>query len=166
MRVAQPVQPSLVIEADRVHDERVSLPMADSVSHPCGGKILAGMLPGICVDVTDEVVVLKNHHDFAGNLHDLHREWVIVEPRDAWGKTLIDRIGGGDRLIIAMRGLVRLQLRLSPGGERGLSSLCSQAIAHLPFPDSGKISRGCSGSRFRRHGILSTETCREPNRSE
>src|SRR6266542_4546486 len=71
MRMAGGVEPRLVVEAHRVDDQRISLPMADRVSHPIRIRI-RGMAAPIQKDLTMAgSVVLEEHDEEGGSVNEL-----------------------------------------------------------------------------------------------
>src|SRR5579871_5224506 len=74
MPMALWVEPSLIIEAHRVHHQRVAFPMADRVAHPIGVWI-RWVPPPVQVDgAVAGNVVLKEHHKPDRSLHDFVRK--------------------------------------------------------------------------------------------
>src|ERR1700680_1958367 len=94
VRKALHVQPSLVVETDRVDDQRIAIPVADRISHPGWTKILR-VLPAIGVDLSNEMVVLEQHQNSSARLNDLEWKGNEQNPRNAGRITAQIRIGSG-----------------------------------------------------------------------
>src|ERR1700689_5340624 len=82
VRMSDAVNPGLVIEIHSVSDQRVSVPMPDRVAHPQRAESRV-MRAAIRVNRMPQGVVLEKDDDFAGHLHNLHREGMKVNPRQS-----------------------------------------------------------------------------------
>src|ERR1700680_5110340 len=120
VRVADAVQPSLVVEIHGVRNQCVSLPMSNRVAHPQGTEtriVRAAVRENL---VADGVVFKKQNH-FAGGLDNLHREWMKNHPWVAgWSTGVVNRVvrfreGIGTS---SEGGLGCLILRLAPSGHQ------------------------------------------------
>src|SRR4051794_21618271 len=72
VRMPESIETSLVVEVEGVHDQGVSLPLANRISQPCGSQILV-MLAPIRIDLAHMMIELEDLQHPAGNLNDLHR---------------------------------------------------------------------------------------------
>src|SRR5882762_9355630 len=82
MRMARRVEPGLVVQADGVHYERLPIPSANGVSHPCGIEI-GGMPSSIGPDLTLRVACFEQHENPARSLEDFERTCMVHQPRNA-----------------------------------------------------------------------------------
>src|SRR5579863_10712858 len=92
VRMADAVEPGLVVEIYGVGDKRVSLPMADGVPHPQRAKARVVLAP-VGKDLMTDGVIFKKHDHFMGSLDHLHREGMQEDARIARRRAgVIDRI--------------------------------------------------------------------------
>src|SRR5579864_923218 len=116
------VEPGLVVKPHCIHDECISLPPANRVSHPRGIQIL-GMWAAIGIDIAYEMVILEEHQYTARDIRNLHR--LASYEKDPWNprwKTLHDRIVClcyGNRVGSDVR-FVGLEFFFRPGSHRRL----------------------------------------------
>src|ERR1700680_1835463 len=84
MRMADAIEPKLVVESHRVYDERVSLPFAPGITEPTGIKVL-GMNTAIHEDLAVGMYVsFDQEDDQLGGLDNLERKRRLA--RDARGQ--------------------------------------------------------------------------------
>src|ERR1700680_2241057 len=83
LRVSDRIQPALVVESRRIHDQCIAFPMADRVAHPRRLRII-GKLAAIRVYLPVRVTLFVEHRNHSWSLNDFERKIVIkVEPRNA-----------------------------------------------------------------------------------
>jgi hypothetical protein len=70
MRMPDPVDPAFVIDTHGVHDERVSLILANGVPHPRARKT-RGMLSPIHVDAPYRVIIIEEQEHHVRKLAEL-----------------------------------------------------------------------------------------------
>src|ERR1700719_3345210 len=120
--MTEPVQPSLVVESDRIHNHcGVSLPMADRSSHPEQIRIFWNWA-AVGINAAHRVIVLVKHERIFGRVYELKWIWVEIDARDA------RRIAFREHRIVC-----RLESELPSIGGFGLREL-----------------RHCPGSQLRR----------------
>src|SRR5579859_588046 len=74
MRMADAIEPKLVVESHRVYDERVSLPFAPGIAEPTGIKVL-GMRAAVHEDLAIGMhVSFDQEDDQLGSLDNLERK--------------------------------------------------------------------------------------------
>ena len=66
------VEPSPIVEPDRIHDQSVPFPVADGIAEP-GGVYILGVASAIGVNDAEGALVLKEDGHHRGRLHDLER---------------------------------------------------------------------------------------------
>src|SRR5207302_10000206 len=66
------VEPCPVVQANGVHDERVSFPFSDGIAEPCGVHVFWMTAP-VRVDDAKRVLVLETDGRYGGGLNDLKR---------------------------------------------------------------------------------------------
>src|SRR4029079_7797069 len=81
VEVAGPIEPGAVVEAGRLDDERLALPVADRLAHP---RIDGRWTRILEVDVSHRARVLIREEDGARALQDLERLRHVVRARHAW----------------------------------------------------------------------------------
>src|SRR5579862_789142 len=92
VRMAHLIEPGLIVETNGIDDEGVPLPFADRISHPRGANVL-GMLTPIRKNLAHKMIVLEQHHDLAGVLHDLEGQSSNkIDPRHTGRKTFEYRV--------------------------------------------------------------------------
>src|ERR1700730_4957829 len=94
VRMAVVIEPSFIVESDRINDEGISLPLANRITPPRGRQIL-GMLTAVREYFPYEVIILKQHDHLAWTLQNFHR--LASYQVDAWhaGRdTVHDRVIG------------------------------------------------------------------------
>src|ERR1700693_59809 len=122
MRVADAVQPSLVVEIHSISDQRVSLPMSNRVAHPQGTETRI-VRAAVCKNLMADGVVFKKQDDFAGRLNHLHREGIKNNPRvTGWSTGVVNRVVRFREGIRTSSegGFGSLILRLAPSSHRRL----------------------------------------------
>ena len=77
LRVSHCIQPTLVVEACRIHDQRIALPTTDRIAHPRRLRV-NGKLAAIRVNLAIRVAPFIEHRDHHRRLNDLKRK-IIVE---------------------------------------------------------------------------------------
>src|ERR1700730_10930318 len=84
MRMADAIEPKLVVESHRVYDERVSLPFPPGIAEPTGIKVL-GMRAAVHEDLAVGMhVSFDQEDDQLGSLDNLERKRRLA--RDARGQ--------------------------------------------------------------------------------
>src|ERR1700687_2349925 len=110
VRVADAVQPGLVVEIHGVGDQRVSLPMPDRIAHPQGTESRV-MLSAVRKYLMADRVIFKKHDDFARRLNHLHWEWMHNNPRVPGRSTgVVNRV-------------IRFRERIGTSSEGGFGAL-------------------------------------------
>ena len=71
-RAAESIEPSAVLEADRLHDESIALPSADRIAVPRRFRF-HGQRPAVREDLSIRGVALVEDHDKPGKLEDFPR---------------------------------------------------------------------------------------------
>jgi hypothetical protein len=66
------IEPSAIVQADRIDDQRVAIPVADGISEP-GGVQIFGMAAAIGVDDSEGALILEEDSHHRRRLHDLER---------------------------------------------------------------------------------------------
>src|SRR5262245_8988130 len=91
VRCADAVEPCLVVEPDRFHDEVVAFPAADGIAHP-GWIRIRRQRAAIGEDLSIHATILVEHEDDASALRDL--DWRRLHPcrRHSRRKTSRERI--------------------------------------------------------------------------
>src|SRR6266478_3511630 len=69
MRKTHGVKPCLVVEANRVHDKRVSFVFPDRMPHVRGVEVL-GMAPAVHKDLPRDGLVFEDHDDTVAGVDD------------------------------------------------------------------------------------------------
>src|SRR5579863_3233890 len=84
VRMADAIEPKLVVESHRVYNERVSLPFAPGIAEPTGIEVL-GMGAAVHEDLAVGMhVSFDQEDDQLGSLDNLERKWRLA--RDARGQ--------------------------------------------------------------------------------
>ncbi|HET8698430.1 MAG TPA: hypothetical protein VFO94_13135 [Gammaproteobacteria bacterium] len=110
MEIAGAVEPGVGVEAHRLNDQRVAVPVAARVAHPRLVALVARRSGER--NPAERVHVLRKDHELVGRLKDLQRIVEIHRARHAGEIALAERIGGGalGEVLLALRagrGLVR-----------------------------------------------------------
>ena len=157
-------QPGLIVEANRVHDQRVAVPAPDRIPH-VGRNGIAGM-GRVQRDDPEHAHVLVEHHDLGWRLHDLNREQ--AHERNAWQP---ERQAQSSR-IVDPSPVVRLEHSLR--GPRlvragALMTCCDAGLGgadgSLPIPPTPRPELACSHvprGRCRPARHPSDRACRRP----
>src|ERR1700758_3519699 len=119
IRMANSIQPQFAIQADRVYNESVSLPMANGVTVIAWCHV-GWMLAAVDKDMAHAVIVFEEFDYFFGSLHDLHRKELQIDVRHTGRITLVNLVGGFIERDAArpLRRLRILELFLAPGSHR------------------------------------------------
>src|SRR3984885_4450662 len=110
--VSSAIQPGLVVETDRIYNQRVALPMTDRVPQPRGSESCIVLSP-VGENLADEVVELEQHDHPAWHLHDLHRKWLQIQTGHSGRKAA----HGAERS--GIDGVVRIFYRAGSEGRLG-----------------------------------------------
>src|SRR5437764_1230339 len=150
VRVADRVEPRLVVEVDRVDDERVAFPMADRIAEPRRDAV--SVRTAVDRNHREPRVLLEEEREVLVALHDLHRLGRIDGPRHAeW------QAGAG---VIAFGRVVRFPFGFAPRGEWKLrvAFLILAVLRHVRrvrlLPHTAEIDFAGRGSRRRAGGRL------------
>src|SRR5689334_3888859 len=81
------IQPAHIVEAQRVHHQRVALPAADRVSEP-GWRWIRRVLPPIGEDLAEDGLHFIEEKNFARRLDDLEGLGEQISMRHAIGQTM------------------------------------------------------------------------------
>src|SRR5438046_2342863 len=124
VRHALAVQPRLVVEANRVHDERVAVPLRNRISHPKRLEILR-----MAASIQKQLAIAMNvsliqNHDELWSLNEFLGKW--RNPRNARGQAMPFRI------VFAQTGSPFLVERIGPWLQRNLSEGC-EAETGIPY---------------------------------
>src|ERR1700733_9415835 len=88
MRMADAIEPGFFVEANRVDDKSIPIPMTDRIAHIRQTDVIAiRMLAPIDKDVADGVVILIKDKDLFRSLYDLQWKRLQVDSRHARRKT-------------------------------------------------------------------------------
>src|ERR1700687_4074271 len=124
MGMAVRIEPTLVIQPDRIDDKSISFPLADGIAHPCRFQIF-GMTPSVGPDLPPDALVLEEHENAVRSLNDFKWLGPDQNSRDAGRIAVQNRVitfNGGFRAVARLRGIVP---RLRPGRHRRRS--CTRA---------------------------------------
>src|SRR5438874_1650062 len=95
-RKTKDIDPRTVIEADRVHDERVALPSAGCVAVPCRTQVLEvfarGHRPAVRPELAQRTFPLKQLKEAAWGLHEFDGFGVEQEPWKSVRVALVSRV--------------------------------------------------------------------------
>src|ERR1700733_4984417 len=130
--MADIVGPYLVtLEADQIHDERVSVPTADGVTKK-GRLRIFGVLPAIDRDDAPVGVSLVQEGHAFGSLNDFKRLSVQIRSRLADDDAKRLRINGACH-VVPVGGFTRRRVRQLPVGKASVD------VNAGPIPNSGKV---------------------------
>ena len=73
------VEPGPVVEPDGVHDQRISIPLADGIPKP-GGVHFFGMVASVRVNEAKRVLILEQDGRHRRSLNDLERHDACLNP--------------------------------------------------------------------------------------
>src|ERR1700674_1211287 len=117
------IEPSFIVKADHVDNQRVALPLADGVAHPERRIQELVVCAPVYIDVANDAIVLEHYDHLVRQLHIFYRLGMKIDPRQAGWKTAVHWIVGLLRrcFIRAEDGLGSLVFFLAPSGHgRGL----------------------------------------------
>ena len=127
------VKPGLIVETDRVHNQRVAFPFANRITGI--GRVQIFEVLSIQIDLAQRLYPLANDHDARGHLEDFHGDRHKHEPRDSLWQAA--EIG-----IVRLR--VRLfEFRLSPRRQRGASVWKQLGLILGHLPDARNVRYRC-----------------------
>src|SRR5215472_15245899 len=87
LRVPKRIQPALVVESFRIHDQDIALPMADRITHP-GRLRINGKHAAISVYLAVRVALFVENSHECWRLNDLERKIIVkVTARNALRNT-------------------------------------------------------------------------------
>src|SRR6267143_2452549 len=117
--MASRVEPRPVVEPDGVHEQRVSLPLADEIPKPCGVNIL-GMTASVRVNDAKRVLILEKDSRHGWGLNDLERHDSRLNAsgrtdRQTLRQGIVDLV-----LLLETLGCVRCERRLMPQSLRDI----------------------------------------------
>src|SRR5258706_11958911 len=84
------IDPGFGVESDGVHDERVSFPLADRISH-VGGRQILGMIPPVGINLPDQVLIFVDDQYALGQCNNFEWIWLCPHSGHAWGNAEHDQ---------------------------------------------------------------------------
>src|SRR5580692_12636055 len=112
--MAAVVEPGLVVESRRFHDERVAIPLARGIAVPSRIRIL-GLRPAVGEDLAVVGEFLVKEHGLSGALNQLEGRIRQHRSDDSVRQAVLRRAIGSQVLVAAF-----VEQRLSPGLKRNL----------------------------------------------
>src|ERR1700704_360313 len=160
MRKAHGIEPGLVVETNRVHDECISLVSSDGVPHVCGVEVL-GMSPAIHKDLPRDGLVFEDHDDTVAGVNDFPGKRLQHDSWNAGRDTSLDGVWPAVRISGVVLDVALLQQRLGPWLEWWIFFGKKSSMVLGYKPNSREVRRGGSSTGLCRSRML----CRLGNRN-
>src|SRR5467141_464956 len=174
MRKTHRIEPGLVVETNRVHDECISLVSANGVPHVCGVEIL-GMSPAIHKDLPRDGLVFEDHDDTVAGVNDFPGKRLQHDSWNAGRDTPLDGVWPAVGISRVVLDVALLYQRLGPWLERWVLLREKVSMVLRYKPNSREVRRGGSRMGLYRSRALcrlgncngrKSQCCRRENHSD